>query len=103
MYTPGTMKLSHAIREGAKLKPQSPWERKHSGSSCALGAAADHVGCTIDDGGDERLFAAFPELAEAVPAFEEFPPGNLRLLVCSLNNGGRSREQIADIVEGLGY
>ena len=99
----GSVKLSHAIREGAKLKPQSPWERNHVGSSCALGAAADVVGCTIEDGGDDKLLKYFPQLAEQVQDFEEIPAGTLRKLVCSLNNAGRSRERIADIVEGLGY
>jgi hypothetical protein len=103
MLQPVEVKLSHAIREGAKLKPQSPWEKKHVGSSCALGAAADHVGVTIEDGGDHRLLEAFPELRNQVSAYEEFPAGDLRILVCSLNNGGRTREQIADIVEILGY
>ena len=97
------VKLSHAIREGAKLKAQSPWEKKHVGSSCALGAAADHIGSTIEDGGDDRLLEYFPQLSDHIAAFEEFPAGTLRMLVCSLNNGGRTREQIADIVEGLGY
>ncbi len=97
------VKLSHAIRDGAKLKPQSPWERKHVGSSCALGAAADAVGCTIEDGGDARLLEFFPELADQVPMFDEIPAGTLQKLVCSLNNGGRTRERIADIVEELGY
>ena len=97
------VKLSYAIREGAKLKPQSPWESKHVGSSCALGAAADVVGCTIRDGGDERLLDFFPQLSDQVPAVDEIPAGTLQKLVCSLNNGGRTREKIADIVEGLGY
>lgn len=100
---PTDVKLSHAIREGAKLKAQSPWDTKHVGSSCALGAAADHVGCTIEDGGDDRLLEAFPQLSDQVAPYEEFPAGTLRLLVCSLNNGGRTRERIADIVENLGY
>ena len=97
------VKLSHAIREGAKLKAQSPWDQKHVGSSCALGAAADHIGCTIEDGGDDRLLEFFPQLSDQVPAFEEIPSGTLRKLVCSLNNAGRTRERIADIVESLGY
>jgi hypothetical protein len=100
---PVGVKLSHAIREGAKLKAQSPWNKKHVGSSCALGAAADHVGCTIEDGGDDRLLEVFPQLGDQITAFEEFPAGTLRKLVCSLNNGGRTRETIADVVEGLGY
>lgn len=103
MQTNTQMKLSHAIREGAKMTAQSPWKVKHVGSACALGAAADAVGCTIEDGGDDRLVEFFPQLMDQVPAFEEFQAGNLRLLVCSLNNGGRTRERIADIVEELGY
>jgi len=97
------VKLSYAIREGAKLKEASPWEKKHVGSSCALGAAADIVGCTIEDGGDDRLLEFFPQLSDQVPAFEEIQAGTLRKLVCRLNNGGRTREKIADIVEELGY
>ena len=97
------MKLSEAIREGAKLKPQSPWEKKHVGSSCALGAAADIAGITITDGGDDKLLEVFPQLANKVSAYEEFPEGTLRTLVCKLNNGGRTREKIADIVETIGY
>lgn len=97
------IKLSEAIREGAKLKPQSPWDRKHVGSSCALGAAADVVGCTIADGGDDKLLEFFPQLATPVNGFEEIPAGTLRSLICRLNNGGRTREKIADIVEEIGY
>jgi hypothetical protein len=98
-----SVKLSYAIREGAKLKPQSPWDQKHVGSSCALGAAADVVGCTIADGGDDRLLEFFPQLADQVPGVDEISAGTLRKLICSLNNGGRTRERIADIVEELGY
>lgn len=100
---PQTMMLSAAIRAGAKLKPQSPWESSHVGSSCALGAAADAVCLTINDGGDARLLEVWPELGDQVPMVDEVPPGTLQKLICSLNNGGRSREQIADIIEPMGY
>ncbi len=64
-YTfPATVKLSHAIREGAMLEAQSLWDQKHVGSSCVLGAAADHSGCTIEEGGDDRLLEAFPPIAD---------------------------------------
>jgi len=99
----GSVPLSIAIREGAKLSSQSPWERRHVGSACALGAAGEFVGCTEATGGDERLLDHFPELQVQVSAFEEFPAGTLRQLVCGLNNGGRTREQIADIVATLGH
>jgi len=49
VHTNNRMRLSEAIREGAKLTTQSPWRVKHVGSACALGAAADAVGCTIED------------------------------------------------------
>lgn len=97
------VKLSAAIREGAKLKPQSPWDQKHVGSSCALGAAADVVGCTIADGGDDKLLEFFPQLSNQVPGIDEIPAGSLRSMICRLNNGGRTREKIADIVESMGY
>src|ERR1041385_7575930 len=97
------MKLSEAIREGAKLKPQSPWETKHVGSSCALGAAADVVGCIIKDGGDDALLKFFPQLADQVPAVDEIEAGTLSNTVCRLNNAGRTREKIAHIVETMEY
>ncbi len=97
------MKLSEAIRAGSKMKPQSPWDVKHVGSSCALGAAADAVGCTIEDGGDDRLLDFFPQLSDENPGIDEIPAGTLRSTICLLNNGGRTREKIADIVETMGY
>ncbi len=100
---PKGTKLSVAIREGAKRTDQSPWQKKHVGSACALGAAADAMGVTIEDGGDEKLFEVFPDLAIHVPAIDEIPAGSLRDAVCKLNNGGRTREQIADIVGNMGY
>lgn len=99
----GSVKLSHAIREGAKLARQSPWDKRHVGATCALGAAGQFVGCTVETGGDERLLDHFPELRTEVPAFQEFPAGTLKSLVCGLNNGGRTREVIADIVQNLGF
>lgn len=99
----GSVMLSHAIREGAKLANQSPWDRRHVGATCALGAAGQFVGCTVETGGDERLLDHFPELRVEVAAFEEFSAGTLKSLVCRLNNGGRTRERIADIVESLGF
>lgn len=98
-----TMKLSAAIRAGSKMKPQSPWEKKHVGSSCALGAAADAVGCTIADGGDDKLLEFFPQLSNDVPQVDEIEAGTLRTLICRLNNGGRTREMIADKIETMGY
>ena len=97
------VKLSVAIRVGSKMKPQSPWDKAHVGSSCALGAAADAVGVTITDGGDDALLKTFPQLSDAVDAFEEIGAGTLRNTICRLNNAGRTREQIADIVQGMGY
>jgi hypothetical protein len=97
------MKLSAAIRIGAKLKAQSPWDQKHVGSSCALGAAGDAVGCTMEDGGDDRLLEFFPQLSDQVPGVNEISAGTLRNTICRLNNAGRTREKIADIVETMGY
>lgn len=97
------MKLSEAIREGAKLKAHGIWDRTHVGFSCALGAAGDAVGCTINNGGDDALLRFFPQLLNQVPAVDEIEPGTLRNTVCRLNNAGRTREKIADMVEALGY
>jgi hypothetical protein len=56
------MKLSHAIREGAKLKLQSICRRNHVGSSSVQGAAAD-----------DALPDFFPELADQVPGGRRGP------------------------------
>jgi hypothetical protein len=61
------------------------------------------VGCTIKDGGDDALLKFFPQLADQVPAVDEIEAGTLRNTVCRLNNAGRTREKIADIVETMGY
>ena len=58
-----------------ELKPQSPWDTGHVGSSCALGGAADVVGYTIKDGGEDGLLAIFFHLGDTVPSVEEIPAG----------------------------
>lgn len=97
------MKLSEAIRKGAKLKAHGIWNKTHVGFSCALGAAADSVGCTIKNGGDDALLSFFPQLSDQVPAVDEIEAGTLRNTICRLNNAGRTREKIADMVETMGY
>jgi hypothetical protein len=47
----GLMKLSDAIREGAKLRPQGFSSLYAKGNSCALGAALEGVGVPIARGG----------------------------------------------------
>lgn len=44
-----SVKLSEAIREGAKLRPQAFGAFFKNGGSCAEGAAAEAVGCAYNE------------------------------------------------------
>lgn len=109
-----TMKLSEAIREGAKKRPMGMhkfFQYAEDGSrgikSCALGAAYEAAtgrtgmnSITVRRG----LYAAFPYLAEQ-PFFEN-PKGHGvgidTVVACMNDDGGYTREEIADWLESIG-
>jgi len=94
----GTLKLSEAIRIGARLRPQAFGGWFVDGGSCAIGAALEAVGLRDDDM-DVRggvLMEHFPQLAN---------PGYTPLAreIIRLNDGKKmSRESIADWLEWQG-
>jgi hypothetical protein len=109
-------KLSQAIREGAKLRPQTTlayFYRCDDGElgSCALGAAAEALGLNLSSEGigmqtDSILSKRFGGLLDKPTQHPLFPHVVLRLekVITDLNDvQGWSREQIADWLEGLGY
>lgn len=108
------MKLSKAIREGAKLRPQihgdffMPLAEGGLGS-CALGAAAEIVngepGFTLDL--EDDLTTAFPSLNHIVKGAciksRGYVPGaRLFDFIAVANDDGASREEIADFLESVG-
>lgn len=103
------MKLSEAIRAGAKLKPQGHGGLLVDGKTCALGAACEVAGITI--GGGNRDSAAYDEMERRWPFLNDLVKKeaaispilvNERIItaVYLLNDCECfTREQIADWVE----
>lgn len=94
----GTLRLSDAIRIGAKLHPQGHSALYENGKTCALGAAfvATFGRVPAPIGAAEpdymRLYATYPALRK------------LKRDIWNRNDGyGWTREQIADWVEAQGY
>ena len=93
------LKLSEAIREGAKLRPQgfdAFFQTKDDGvrCSCALGAAFEAM-TGMDDywAGDHTLRELFPTV-----------PVDVFTNITAMNDASLlSREEIADQVEAWGY
>lgn len=112
------MKLSEAIREGAKLRPQCRGELfryinpVHGWLSCALGAALEGLGVSPPAEGedwdsrgkvpDETLCHSFPFLY--IPeSGEQRDLSPLGLEIIDRNDKqGQSREEIADWLEAQG-
>jgi uncharacterized NAD(P)/FAD-binding protein YdhS len=93
----GTLKLSEAIRIGAKLRPQAKKLYCHNGGTCAIGAAAHGM---------------YPHLADVrqieVAAWKvanKLAVDYGRKLTDEIyyrNDNGQTREQIADWLEAQG-
>lgn len=100
------MKLSEAIREGAKRRPQTQNTFFSNGASCALGAAYEHLegfSALMYDSEDIEfeLIVKFPVLEYAVqsPVDAEMED-SLFNIISDLNDVRNwTREQIADWVE----
>lgn len=102
------MKLSTAIREGSKLRPQgfgnyfgmSPSHPANILCSCALGAAYEAVSHKTGDMRDVEIETVFPVLSEIIIGTGDTLLG----IIVELNDEERlSREAIADQVEAWGY
>lgn len=103
---PSRMKLSAAIRIGAKLRPQCQGDWFRDGMSCTYGAAAEAYWGVTSSG---ALYAKF-KIAEpyyrliseltGLPSGERFD--NLVSAIWRKNDGGESRESIATWLESQG-
>lgn len=88
------MKLSEAIRIGAKKRPQcSGTFFNDYGESCAMGAAMEVMF------GASRMNVKIEHLKGAT----DHLPNDIYMDVISMNDGGVTREQIADWLEAKGF
>lgn len=97
----GTLKLSAAIREGAKLRKQVRGAPFEHGGSCAIGAAAEALG---------MQYSSFPAVwtIDAVAfirqRLQQHIPHEVFERVYTMNDGEeQTREQVADWLESQGY
>lgn len=92
-----TLKLSEAMRIGARMRPQCFDEFFSDEGSCALGAAWEGAG----------LLALRGEPGQAITAVMDafgFPRcSSLGLRIAERNDAGETREEIADWLEERGY
>ena len=91
----GTLKLSEAIRAGAKLRPQGFGATFKDGKSCAVGAAYEAV----------TGLTSWPQHEEVYSFLSRHfgvPYSLLRRDVCEKNDSRETREQIADWLEAQG-
>lgn len=94
----GILTLSEAMRIGARLRPQCVGRAFHDGASCAWGAAWEGSGGSYDEGKPYSQIAfALVDRFKAGRAFGH------EISIASLNDSGRSREEIADMLEAMGY
>ena len=94
-----TLKLSDAIRIGAKLRPQCHGGFSRDGGTCALGAAAEALGFDFRDWGLRG--PSMYEVLERLPALRS---ARLRGKISQWNDYEKlTREQIADRLEAMGY
>lgn len=106
------MKLSAAMREGAKLRPQAIGAYFYDGKSCALGAAAEALDAAMYERGSDRAvekllgnqFGLWGRKTTKLPCpagcHTEYIVGHM---ITHLNDDHDwEREAIADWLEGLG-
>jgi hypothetical protein len=102
------MKLSEAIRLGSMIRPQGHGKLMSDGRTCAIGAAAESAGLSMDEEkGWKRIRSVWPLLDETANHPCPPPPCHandwvIANVIVSLNDDARwTREQIADWVETL--
>lgn len=90
----GTLRLSEAIRVGAKIRPQCTGTSFDGVGSCVIGAAYEAItGKTTPNYGKAWIELSIRGV---------WPDGLLPYELHFLNDRGKTREQIADILEARG-
>lgn len=110
------MKLSHAIRVGVRIRPQSTltsgrwatyyWHEWPDGTVCstAMGAAYEAVTGDLESCRPETVLRVFPYIKDRVINPENGKVEKLEDVIdLRLNEHGWNREEIADWVESIGY
>jgi len=92
-----TLKLSEAMRIGARLRPKCRLKMFHEGASCALGAAWEGMG--FDPNEDPGTHSSFRDIGERLGISE----GLARTITGKNDSECMTREQIADWLEAQGY
>lgn len=96
------MKLSQAIREGAKIRAQAYSSFFVDGRSCAIGAALEGAGGEYDEhNAVEPLHHRFPNVIACDKNGYRYT--ELGSQIYKMNDSGATREQIADWLEAQGY
>lgn len=98
-----TLKLSEAIRVGARLRPQCRASFFNGFGSCALGAAMEALLNRPTDRDADYVWLCdhFPELKKQIRTHRAWELG---CEIVERNDGvGYTREQIADWLEAHGY
>lgn len=90
----GTLKLSEAIRIGAKKRPQCKEAYFSNGGSCAWGAAVEGL-----FGVDEETFS----IGHINAAMSAVRHAGVVGMVIEMNDTDKTREEIADWLESHGY
>ncbi len=86
------LKLSEAIRIGARMRPQARHGLFDGVGTCAMGAAAEALGWKPNMG--DSNFDTLPEFVRHHPAY---------IWAGLRNDAGMTRERIADCLEEMGY
>lgn len=98
-------KLSDAIRIGARLRPKCSGRPFKDGGSCAWGAAADAFGYVGHGGTVHVIEFVAAKLGNGHNWAWDKKIGNEYIadVVWRRNDGGESREDLADWLEAQGY
>jgi hypothetical protein len=90
----GKLRLSEAIRVGAKIRPQCTRDFFYANGSCAFGAAYEAAtGVVKRNLLMEDFFLLWPELKNLL---------DIRIAVSRRNDSGESRESIAAWLDSIG-
>ncbi len=95
------MKLSEAIRAGAKLRPQCIGLFFKEGCSCAAGAALEATGTPYLEYNKRSKLVAQSYHEFYATFLSRFPGISIGEIICKNDSAGLSRESIADWVETI--
>lgn len=94
------LKLSEAIRIGAKIRPQCTGKFYANGGSCAIGAALEAIGMK----GEVEKYRRENGPTDPYHIFDKaFPYASALDLEIGMKSDNGTREKVADWLQSLGY